>query len=127
MEALKPPSVKDLESKCHRMGHIAARLRWRQARERRQLELRPKEDDWHATICAKLESLQIPGWRAEYGPPDIWGEKPYLGDRRQYPWLDNFLACGTSEIVRVCRETVASVRHSKFHARKNGARGANGN
>lgn len=102
MRGVKPQSPRELQGECHRMGHIAARARWRQARERRQLELRPKEDDWHASIAAKLDSLGIPGWIEVFGEPDAAGERPLLGHRRQYPWLDSFLACGTSEIIRLC-------------------------
>ena len=81
---------------------IRARKQARQARERLQLELASKEDLWHNTIASKLDSLQLPQWQ----PCFVAGQDPErdepTGWKRLHPWLDNFLACGTQEILRVC-------------------------
>lgn len=81
---------------------IRARLMARQVRERQQQELLSKEDTWHATVASKLESLNVPQWRQLLSQADSYGEREVLGWRRMYPWLDNFLACGTQEIHRQC-------------------------
>jgi len=81
---------------------IRARLKARQARERLQRELLSKTDLWHHTIATKLESLGIPQFREIHSEPDQFGETRVVEYKRQNPWLDNFLACGTETIVRQC-------------------------
>lgn len=81
---------------------IRARLMARQVRDRQQKELLSKTDLWHSTIATKLESLKIPQFREIHSEPDAFGETTVVEYRRQNAWLDNFLACGTQTIVRVC-------------------------
>src|SRR5689334_17724913 len=98
---------------------IRARKMARQIRDRQQRELLSKTDLWHNTIAHKLDSLQIPQFREILSEPDAFGETTVVEWRRQFPWLDNFLACGTQTIVRVChccgaRETYQTNCSQKF-------------
>lgn len=83
---------------------IRARLKAHQIRERQQQELLSKTDLWHSTIAAKLESLKVPQFKEVQSEPDEWGETRVVEWRRINQWLDNFLACGTQEVARVCEQ-----------------------
>lgn len=80
---------------------IRERLRARAVRDRRQKELFLKEDLWHTQIANKLEDLGLPMWEPI---PEGW--------KRRFPWLDNFLSCGTAEILRQCCHCGNTTRHT---------------
>ncbi|MEI6871627.1 MAG: transposase zinc-binding domain-containing protein [Verrucomicrobiota bacterium] len=82
---------------------IKARLKARQERERLQKELLSKEDLWHSTIAAKIDSLGIPQYVEILAEEDEYGLRAVKGWRNAFPFITNFLRCGTEKIVRTCR------------------------
>ena len=73
------------------------------ARERRQLDLIGKEDLWHNTIAGKLESLGVVSWERIVTVQESVGIAEEAHWKNRYPWLDNFMECGTKLIIRICR------------------------
>jgi len=81
---------------------IRQRKRAKQIRERAQIELLSKDELYHNTIATKLDQLGIPLHAPILSSPDEFGEKQITGYRLKFPWLLNFLKCGTEKIRRVC-------------------------
>jgi hypothetical protein len=98
---------------------IKQRRRARQARERRQLPLIIDSDLWHSQICDKIETLGLPDTEL-VKVKRITGEGEFTCRvELRRPFLENFLACGTNEIVRICkccgaRKTFAVNCNQKF-------------
>lgn len=91
----------------------------KQVRDRQQRDLLCKTDLWHSTIADKLESLKIPQFTEIHSEPDEFGETRCIEYKRQFPWLDNFLRCGTETIIRLCeccgaREEIRTNCSQKF-------------